>query len=505
MHQVNRREFCSGLAALSAVSNLPALAKTDRSQKPNIIFVICDDLGWGDLGCYNSRSAIPTPNANRLASQGMRWTDMHSSSAVCTPARYSVLTGRYCWRTDLKTGVLNSYSADLIEPERMTVASMLKADGYYAAGVGKWHLGLGSASANATPEWNKYANRYEKPIDFSKPLRPNPIDHGFDYYFGIPASLNMAPYLYFENDHVVEPATKFIQEQKEPPRGVIWDSGPIAPDFEIDQVLPTLTRKAVSIIHDRSASPDQPFFLYFALPSPHEPWVPLPEYKGKSKAGRYGDFVVEVDDMLGKVMAAVSECGMEDNTLIIFTTDHGADWRLADMCQYEHRANANWRGEKADIWDGGHRIPFIVRWPGHIPAGSVANELGCTSDFMATTAAIIGTKLPPDAAEDSLNQLPVLLKQSKTPIRTSVVHHAWDGMFGIREGNWKLAMGLGSGGWSSEPEHVDPMPGGPKGQLYNLAIDPYEMDNVYQENPEIVAKLTNLLETIQHQGYSRPI
>ncbi len=487
MHQVNRREFCSGLAALSAVSNLPALAKTDRPQKPNIVFVICDDLGWGDLDCYNSRSAIPTPNANRLASRGMRWTNMHSSSAVCTPSRYSVLTGRYCWRTILKRQVLEGDSPALIEPGRMTVASMLKSEGYYTAGVGKWHLGLGDSPKT----------------DYSKPFHPCPVDQGFDYYFGIPASLDMPPYLYFENDHATEQPTSLTPGCKE--RGAFWREGPMAPRFDFAQVLPNVTNKAVDIIKDRAKTPSQPFFLYFALPSPHTPWVPLPEHKGKSKAGEYGDYVVEVDVMLGKVMAAVSESGMENNTLFIFTSDHGADWRLPDMAQYEHRANKYWRGQKADIWDGGHRIPFIARWPGHIPASSVTDVLGCTSDFMATTAAIGETKLPPDAAEDSLNQLPVLLGQSNAPVRKSLVHHSSEGMFGIQEGNWKLVLGLGSGGWYSKPERADPMPGGPRGQLFNLAIDPYEMDNVYQEHPEIVARLTNLLETVQNQGYSRPI
>jgi arylsulfatase A len=489
MSQVNRREFCSGLAALSAVSNLPALAQTSDARKPNIVFVICDDLGSGDLGCYNSRTAIPTPNANRLASQGVRWTDMHSSDANCTPSRYSVLTGRYCWRTRLQKASLEGDSPALIEPGRMTVASMLKSEGYYTAGVGKWHLGLGD----------------EPKTDYSKTFHPCPVDLGFDYYYGIPASADMPPYLYFENDHAVEQPTSSTPGRSEQQRrGVFWREGPMAPHFDWAQLLPNLTNKAVDIVKERAAKPSQPFFLYFALPSPHTPWMPLPEYKGKSRAGDYGDYVVEVDDMLGKVMAAVKEGGIEDNTLFIFTSDHGADWRLEDMCQYEHRGNAYWRGQKADIWDGGHRIPFIARWPGHIPAASVVGHLAGSIDFMATAAAIVGTKLPLDAAEDSFNQLAPLLGQHQTPIRGSVVYHSWGGMFGIQEGNWKLALGLGSGGWYSKPEQIDPGPRGPKGQLYNLATDPYEFDNVYEENPEVVARLTKLLETIQRQGYSRP-
>lgn len=487
MVPVNRRTFCSTLAATTFLQVLPAVARQSGSSKPNIVFVLCDDLGWGDLGCYNPRSAIPTPNANRLAAQGMRWTDMHSSDAVCTPSRYSVLTGRYCWRTVLKNGTTEGYSPALIEPGRVTVASMLKTEGYYTAGVGKWHLGLGK----------------DPRTDYSKPLHPVPTDVGFDYYFGIPASLDMPPYLYFENDRVIEQPTS--QTDGSTDRGVFWRAGDMAPHFDFKQVVPTVTDKAVSIIKQRGSEPSQPFFLYVAMPSPHTPWLPLPQYQGLSRAGDYGDYVAETDDMLGRIMAQVDASALTGNTLFIFTSDNGADWRLEDQALYEHRANADWRGQKADIWEGGHRIPFIARWPGRIRPGSVADELGCLSDFMATTAAITGTKLPPNVAEDSFNQLPVLLGTSRNTMRNSLVDHSWDGMFCIQQGDWKLELGLGSGGWSSKPEHVDPVPGGPKGQLYNLAEDPREQHNVYQEHPEVVERLTKLLEKLQNQGYSRPL
>lgn len=485
MRPVSRRQFCAGLGALVASCALPGFAKQPETARPNIVFVLCDDLGWGDLGCYNPRSAIPTPYADRLATQGMRWTDMHASDAVCTPSRYSILTGRYCWRTSLKKDVTEGYSPALIEPSRMTVASMLKTAGYYTAGVGKWHLGLGA----------------EPKTDYTRPLHPGPIDIGFDYYFGIPASLDMPPYLYFENDRVVEQPTSSTPGAKG--RGAFWREGPMAPHFSFQQVLPTMTNKAVDIIKERGSNPAQPFFLYLAMPSPHTPWLPLPQNEGKSRAGEYGDYVAEEDDMLGAVMRAVDENGFANNTLFIFTSDNGADWRLDDMAKYEHRANADWRGQKADIWEGGHRIPFIARWPGHIRPGSVSDELGCLSDFMATTAAITGTTLPPGAAEDSFNLLPILLGK-KGAVRSSFIGHAWDGMFCIQEGNWKLEQGLGSGGWSSRPEHVDPAPGGPKGQLYDLTADPREEHNLYQEQPEVVDRLSKLLEQFQRQGYTRP-
>jgi arylsulfatase A-like enzyme len=375
----------------------------------------------------------------------------------------------------------------LIEPNRATLPSILKSAGYYTAGLGKWHLGLGS----------------EPRTDYGKPLHPGPVDIGFDYYFGIPASLDMPPYLYFENDRVVEEPTSSTPGSQG--RGAFWRSGPTAPHFDFQQVLPTITRKAVDIIRERAANPSQPFFLYVALPSPHTPWVPLPQDQGRSRAGAYGDYVAEEDDMLGKILDAIDRGGFANNTLFIFTSDNGADWRLDDLAQYEHRANADWRGQKADIWEGGHRIPFIVCWPGRIHPGTATNQLGCLSDLMATVAAITGMVLPPNAAEDSFSLLSVLLGKAKGSVRDSLIDHSWDGMFCIRQGDWKLEEGLGSGGWSSKPERLDPVPGGPKGQLYNLAEDPREEHNLYQERPDVVDRLAKLLDHFQRQGYTRPM
>jgi len=460
-----------------------ALLSQTTKETPNIVYVLADDLGWGDLNCYNPSSAIQTPNANRLASEGMRFNDMHSSSAVCTPSRYSILTGRYCWRTSLQHGVLNGYSPNLIEPGRLTVPALLKAAGYYTAGVGKWHLGLGNQS----------------PVDFSQPLRPGPMDHGFDYYFGIPASLDMDPYLYFENDRVVEAATSYTPGAKEP-RGYFWRAGAMAPHFKFDQVLPDLTAKAVQQIQQH-ASGTKPFFLYFPMPSPHTPWVPTTKFKGVSNAGDYGDYAAEVDDALGQIMRAVEASNRD--TIFIFTSDNGADWKVEDLDRYAHRANANWKGEKADIWEGGHRIPFIVRWKNRVPAGGVSQELGCLADLMATVAGVLGFPLPNQAAEDSFNLLPAWLGKNTKPIRPDIIHHSIDGVFSIRQGNWKLEQGLGSGGFTL-PAKVDPAPGGPKGQLYDLAHDPEEKENLYQKRTDIVDSLSTLLDKYKRQGYTRP-
>jgi arylsulfatase A-like enzyme len=458
------------------------------AERPNIVYILADDLGWGDMRCYNRDSAVPTPNLDRLASQGMRFTDMHSPSSVCTPTRYGILTGRYAWRSSLKKGVLWGYSPNLIEPGRMTVASMLKAQGYATCGIGKWHLGFG----------------VREKVDYDQPLRPGPNDHGFDYFFGIPASLDMDPYVYVENDHVVEKPTAHT-EGRNSPRGVFWRPGAMAPSFKIEEVLPTLANKAISYIKDRAKKPSQPFFLYLALTAPHTPWVPLPAFRGKSKAGDYGDFVAQVDDVAGQVLRALTDAGLEKNTLVIFTSDNGAHWTPEDKAKYPHLANAHWRGMKADIWDAGHRIPFLARWPGKIPAGAVSAEIGCLTDFMATAAELVGARLPANAAEDSFSLLPVLLGRKLTkPVREAVVHHSSEGMFSIRQGEWKLCLGLGSGGFS-QPKKVQPKPGEAPGQLYNLREDPEEKRNVYLEHPEIVQRLTALLQRYQREGRSRPI
>ena len=482
---ITRREFCSAVGASSIALGTSRFAKAmTPPRKPNIVYLICDDLGWGDLECYNPQSKIPTKFCNSLASAGRRFTDMHASAAVCTPSRYSVMTGRYPWRSRLRSGVLNGYSPMLIEPGRLTVPGLLKQSGYYNAGVGKWHLGLGENEVT----------------DYTKPLRPGPVTCGFDSYYGIPASLDMPPYLYFENDHTVEAPT-LHDPGNHVLRGVTWRAGLRAPGFEIPQVLPTLTDKACFLIRNRAAHPEQPFFLYFALPSPHYPWVPLPEFEGKSRAGTYGDYVVEVDAMIGSVLAAIESSGQANNTLVILTSDHGADWRPNDIARWNHHSNAQWRGEKADIWEGGTRVPFIARWPGRIPANSVCDEMASLTDMLATLASLMNTTLPSDAGEDSFNFSPALLGEPHAAIRKVLVSESNDGMLSIRENDWKLELGLGSGGFS-KPRRVQPEDQGPQGQLYNLRNDPGETDNQWLNKPELVQRLTAFLEGCKNSGRS---
>lgn len=453
-------------------------------ERPNIVYILADDLGQGDLAAFNGDSQVAMPHADRLAREGMRFTDMHSPSSVCTPTRYGIMTGRYCWRSTLKNGVLNGRSPALIEKGRMTVPSFLKAQGYYTAGVGKWHLGLGSG----------------KQTDYTKPFAPSPLNYGFDYYFGIPASLDMEPYLFFENDKTVEQPTARTPGANSP-RGYFWREGQIAPGFKIEQCLPTLADKAVDFIRGRKNQRNQPFFLYVPLTGPHTPWAPTPEFKGKSRAGLYGDFVMQTDAVLGQILKALEETGQSRNTLVMFTSDNGAHWTPEDKTKFAHRPNGNLKGQKADIADGGHRIPFLARWPGKIKPNSVSHELHCLTDLLATVAEITGGTLPFNAGEDSFSLLPALMGKRGT--RQAIVHHSVDGMFAIRQREWKLCLGRGSGGFS-EPRKIVPKPGEPAGELYDLLHDPGETKNLYAQESKRVLELTELLDRYKRDGRSRP-
>jgi arylsulfatase A-like enzyme len=440
----------------------------------------------GDLGCYNKNSKIPTPHMDAVARRGMRFLDAHSSASVCTPSRYSILTGRYAWRTRLQQAVLRGYDPMLIEPGRLTWPLMLQRLGYRTAGIGKWHLGLGNAN----------------PVDYSKEFRPGPVTVGFDYFFGIPSSLDFPPYVFVENDRVTAfPSEKIAGSKSQRDGGDgYWREGPIAPGFRHADVLPTITQKATGWLEKQKA--DQPFFLYFALTGPHTPWLPAKEFQGKSQAGPYGDFVVQVDAAVGQIIAVLDRLNLSDNTLIIVTSDNGAHWTPDDIRRYGHRSNLLLRGQKEDIWEAGHRIPFIAAWKGHIPAGSTSSETICQVDMLATTADLLKYKLPADAAEDSDSILPALLGEKRDrPLREATVHHSHLGVFAIRQGDWVLIEGLGSGGFTA-PLTVKPKAGGPKGQLYNLARDPRQERNVYLDNPDRVAAMQALLDRYRKEGRS---
>jgi len=479
-------------------------------HRPNIIYILADDLGYGDVSVYNPQGKIKTPYIDGLASEGMRFTDAHSSSAVSTPSRYGILTGRYSWRSRMKTGVLQGYDYSLIENGRQTVASLLKAKGYTTAVIGKWHLGLDWQLKDKAELSKEKREELYKPgslitnlppaiIDFSKPPQNGPLCHGFDYSYILPASLDMEPYCYLKNDTLTSPLTGYTEgnDLNTGATGAFWRQGLMAEGFDFSDVLPNFTRQAVQYIHDK-AEIKQPFFLYFPMPAPHTPWLPGAEFKGKSGAGSYGDYAVMVDYMVGQVLEAVTKAGIEDNTIIIFTSDNGPYWRPKMIEKYDHRSAGIFRGMKADAWDGGHRVPFIVKWPKYIKEGSVSNALTVLTNLMATVADITGSDSKKLSTEDSFSILPVLLgKSNVVPKQKAVVLHSSRGLFAIRSEDWKLIQGKGSGGFSTTPAEEALM--NEEGQLYNLKDDPSEKNNLYTTRKDIVKKLSKLLETIKSQ------
>ena len=469
-----------------------SLTEGSAEKAPNIIYILADDMGYGDVSCLNENSKIHTRHIDRMASEGMIFGDAHASSAVCTPSRYSILTGRYNWRSRRKEGVNMGYCPPLIDPGRMTVASFLKGHGYTTACLGKWHLGWSWATKGADGE----------EVDFAKPIENGPTSVGFDYFFGISASLDMAPYVYVENDRptaIPDRITPAGQGKQ------FWRSGPIAPDFKHEEVLPELTRRAVEFV-DRSAKSGSPFFLYFPLPAPHTPILPTAEFQGKSGTNEYGDFCLHVDDVAGRLMDALERNNIAQDTVLIFTADNGCS-PAADLGQLEelgHRPSYVFRGHKADIFEGGHRIPLIVRWPAGIKAGAVSNETVCLTDLLATCADMLGVKLPDDAGEDSVSNLGVWQRKGfETVLREATVHHSIDGSFSIRSGRWKLEMCPGSGGWS-HPTPGTECEGLPPIQLYDLHADVGEQRNVYDEHPDVVERLKALLTKYVRDGRSTP-
>lgn len=489
---------------LSAVGSLLSAA-----PKPNIIFILCDDLGYGDVAVLNPEGKIKTPHMDRLAKTGMYFTDAHSGSAVCTPTRYGVMTGRYCWRSKLKSGVLGGLSPRLIEQGRLTVADFLRQQGYATGCIGKWHLGMDWARPEGKPvsELNIEPREQVWNVDYSKPVTNGPTAVGFDYYFGISASLDMVPYTYIENDRVTalptEDAEFLLYEGRE---GRTCRKGPTAPGFHTSQVLPKLEEKAASFIREKAggAKSGKPFFLYLPLNSPHTPIAPTKEWQGKSGISFYADFVMQTDATIGAVQDAVDQSGIGENTLIIMTSDNAcspsADF--AELKSHGHNPSHIFRGNKADIYEGGHRVPFLVRWPAMVKAGGKSDQVICLTDLFATTADILGQKLPDSAAEDSVSFLPALKGEDKGPLREATVHHSINGSFSIRQGKWKLELCAGSGGWS-EPRPGSPGEKGlPDTQLYDLSADIGERKNVVAEHPEIVSQLTALLKKYIDEGRS---
>jgi arylsulfatase A len=482
---------------------------TTDNEKPNIVYIFADDMGYGDLGANNPDSKIPTPNLDRLATQGTRFTDAHAASAVCSPSRYALLTGRYCWRTPLKRGVLWPWDPPLIEPGRLTVARLLKQQGYATACIGKWHLGWEWATYDGEPAHKgteigvlDRAQRHamEANIDYSQPMRGGPVDCGFDSYFGVDVP-NFPPYTWFEDDHLRDAPTT------EKPDEIFGLPGKMKPGWEHEAMIPEFVRRAEDLIAD---SGPEPFFLYLPLTSPHTPIVPNQQFIGKSGAGRYGDFVCEVDWVVGRVMDALARKGIADETLLIFTSDNGpecipaaAGGAYEHILAFDHYSMAHLRGVKRDAWEGGHRVPFIARWPGVTPAGAVCDQLVGLIDLMATLAELLGVELGSDEGEDSVSMLPLLQGEIDAPIREDLIYHSASGKFAVRRSDYVL-IDASSGDDNQEPDWFKRERGYTDhnfpGELFDLAADISERDNLYGERPDLVESLTNTLRGLRSKN-----
>jgi len=534
MSAVTRRDFLRyagiGAAALSFPGCLEFIQKqnTASKQQINIVLILADDLGYGDIKCFNSKSRIPTPNIDALASRSVCFTDAHANAAQCSPTRYGLLTGRYSWRTRLQNGVLKHFDRPLVEKDRMTIASMLKTNGYSTACIGKWHLGLGwQVKEGQQIDPNSWDAKQLSKIDFSEPLTDSPLDHGFDYYFGLNASNNMLPYCFIENNRVVLPPTK--------PKEAVFDAEDaslVADDYQSEKIDQVLWHKAKGWLNQHfEKRPERPFFLYYPTSAIHRPCLAIDNYREKSMAGLRGDKVVELDSIIGGLWQEIIRHHCEKNTIIIFTSDNGAepgdlenalknyskhDWggpykpsqllaRTGEgifesrFLTYGQNACGPFSGYKSTIYEGGHRVPFIVYWPGTLKAGTTCDEIICMTDVMATITEIIGLAIPSSAGEDSLSFLRALqgrpIDKSK---REAIILDSWYGVKAVRQDKWKLILGNNSGGWYlKNPKET-------AGQLYNVKEDPAETKNVYEEHPDVVKKLTALYEKYKMDGRSVP-
>ncbi|MEM7473951.1 MAG: arylsulfatase [Planctomycetota bacterium] len=484
-----------------------------HAEQPNIVVILADDMGYGDVRFLNTESKIPTPNLDALAHSGLAMLDAHSPSAVCTPTRYGLLTGRYCWRSKLKRGVLGGYSKPLIEEGRETIADMLKSQGYRTGAVGKWHLGMELPMLNEDSDVSQWDG--DPGVDYAGTIANGPLQHGFDSYFGVSASLDMAPYVYIRNDGFTMKPTL---QQKAIAFPHFIRKGPRSEDFIVDEVLDRLKDEAVAFI-ERGADGDDPYFLYMPLTGPHKPTQPHERFRGKTGLKEYGDFVHQVDWTVGEVLNAIERTGESEDTLVIFTSDNGSymhrydesgrkdhvdDVRIQGFRPENHRANGPLRGTKADVWEAGHRVPCFVRWPAEIPAGQKSISVVCLTDIYATLADIVGVELASDQAEDSISLYSALAsdtsegEQARLARGVPVINHSAAGMFAIRQGKWKLVAGNGSGGRQQ-----------PKGrpfqgpfQLYDLSVDLAETNDLAEDHPDKVEELMQRLETLRNQNRS---
>jgi arylsulfatase A-like enzyme len=488
-----------------------------QPAQPNIVFILADDMGYGDVKFFNKAGKTETPNIDLLANEGVAFAEAFSSAGVSTPSRYGILTGRYCFRSPLKSGAINGHGKPVIEKDRRTIASALKDKGYATAIIGKWHLGV---------EWQKKDNnlplvpetQYAKVsnVDYRQAVTYGPNNYGFDYSYILPASLDMPPYLFLKNGKLV--GNKIVQISDVYPlrksdtqldydsvhsdndgvywgRGVWWRAGEMAANFRVERCLQDITKESLCFIQ-KQANKKHPFFLYMPLTSPHTPWVADGKFKNKGQLGDYGNFVAQTDDVVGQVVARLKKLGIYENTLIIFSSDNGGAWTKQDIDKWHHNSNDGRRGQKADVFDGGHHIPLIVSWKSKFDNKVISQPVSLV-DIFSTLSDITDYQIKATEAEDSYSMLPLLQKKGNSK-RKAVIFHSASGMFGIRQGDWKLIEGLGSGGFTA-PKFEKQQPNGPKYQLYNIKTDPLEQENLYLQYPEIATELLTKLQLVKKQ------
>ena len=488
--------ICMGILAFSCVNK-----DLYQIKLPNVIYILADDLGYGDLTCYNKKSKIKTPNIDKLASEGMIFTDMHSTSSVCTPTRYSILTGEYAWRTRLKSSVLWSYGPLMIPDEKSTVSKLFKKENYNTAVIGKWHLGLDWQLKKNYDKVDVIVNDLglitdysEKIVDFSKNPTRGPSNIGFDYHYIIPASLDIPPYVYLENGVYKTPINGYtdgsnLERDKD---GDFWRPGPMAEGFEFYEVLPEFINQAKDYLTNAKKKIN-PFFLYLPLAAPHTPWVPKANYVGISQAGQYGEFVTMVDDHIGDLLDHLRNLGLEDDTIVVFASDNGPYWKQPYIEEFDHRAAGELRGMKGDIYDGGHRIPHIVRWPGKINAGSKNDIPNTLASFYSTIADLLKLE---STAIDSHSIFDQLIDESKIGTDRPIIHHSNEGHFAIRFGDWKMVEQLGSGGFSL-PVKIETKSELSQERLYNMKEDLSEQINLAHDYPKIISEMKYKLDSIR--------
>jgi arylsulfatase A len=513
-----------GAIILTATISFSCKQSQPSNELPNIIIIFADDMGYGDVSALNPEARVFTPAIDRMAESGMVFTEAHSGASVCTPSRYGLLTGRYAFRNRVKGGNVGGFSSSVFEPDRKTVGHLLKNAGYTTAAIGKWHLGFDwtPVNENEAPAMD-VETRYSN-VDYSQPIKFGPNQYGFDYSFIHPASLDIPPYLFLRNGLAIDDqmvlssdvypirleTTEYSWDKKHTEegdiywaKGVWWRNGEMAESFRIERCLRDIVEDGVNFIGKHvSQQKNNPFFLYLSLTGPHTPWVPEDQFRGKSSVDTYGDFILTIDNVVKIINNQVQQLGIAENTMVIFTTDNGGYWPEEEIAFQNHDSNYGRKGQKGDIWDGGHHVPLVIKWPAKISKPQQYGHLVSLTDLFATFAELTGQKMNHDSGEDSFSFFHVFNGDLTTPVRNSMIHNTSRRFFAIREGDWKYIDMLGSGGFT-DPSFIDAGPGMPEGQLYNIKLDPMESNNLYFEHPGIVADLKNKIEIAKESGYTR--